>query len=66
MSPLIIAIRNLGGLASIQEMEAEVANLMQLSDDTSEIQYGSRTKYNYNIAWSRTYLKDTGYLQNSD
>ena len=48
-------------------MEAEVANLMQLSDDDiSEIQYGSRTKYNYNMAWSRTYLKGTGYLQNSD
>jgi restriction system protein len=67
MNPLLIAIRNLGGSASISEMEEEVATIMELTDDTiSEIHRGNRTKYNYNMAWSRTYLKGTGYLTNSE
>jgi|TARA_Y100001970_G_C14205185_1_gene843539 restriction system protein len=67
MNPLLIAIRNLGGSASISEMEEEVATIMDLTDDTiSEIHRGNRTKYNYNMAWSRTYLKGTGYLTNSE
>ena len=40
---------------------------MNLSErDVSEIHQGNRTKFSYNLAWARTYLKRYGLLENSD
>lgn len=65
-NPLLQAIRNLGGSASITEQEDEVATLMKLSEaDLSEIHRGNRTKFSYRLAWARNYLKRFGLLDNS-
>jgi restriction system protein len=66
-NPLLRALKELGGSASIQEQEETVAKILQLSDeDVSQIHRGNRTKFSYNLAWARTYLKRYGLLENSD
>jgi restriction system protein len=65
-NPLLQAIRNLGGSASIAEQEDEVAAILKLSDsEVSEIHRGNRTKLSYRLAWARNYLKRYGALDNS-
>ncbi len=65
-NPLIEAIRNVGGSASIQEQTDEVADILNLSEkDVDAIHRGNRTKLNYRLAWARNYLKRYGTLENS-
>lgn len=65
-NPLISAIRQLGGSASIAEQERVVAELLQLTEkEVSEIHRGNRTKLSYRLAWARNYLKRFGALDNS-
>lgn len=65
--PTILAIRDKGGSASIEEIEDGVARLMNLSDDVLAAPHtqGSRTEFQYRLAWVRTYLKKIGALNNS-
>lgn len=66
-TPLLKALHNIGGSATIGELEDEVARIMNLSDEElSEIHVGSRTKFSYRLAWARTYLKRYGLLNNSE
>lgn len=65
-NPLLQALRNLGGSASITEQEDEVASLLKLSEaELAEIHKGNRTKFSYRLAWARNYLKRFGLLNNS-
>jgi len=65
-NPLIKALQNLGGSASIPEQEEEVAKLLKLTDkEISEIHRGNRTKLSYRLAWARNYLKRYRILENS-
>lgn len=65
-NPLIEALRELGGSASIQEQEDEVAKILGLSEkQLAEIHRGNRTKFSYRLAWARNYLKRYGLLDNS-
>lgn len=65
-NPLLQAIRNLGGSASVAEQEDEVATILKLTDaEVSEIHRGNRTKLSYRLAWARNYLKRYGALDNS-
>ena len=65
-NPLLKAIRDLGGSASIPEQESVVAELLGLSDkEVTEIHRGNRTKLSYRLAWARNYLKRFGLLENS-
>ena len=66
LNPLLQAVRNLGGSASIAEQEDEVATILKLTDaEVSEIHRGNRTKLSYRLAWARNYLKRYGSLDNS-
>lgn len=66
-NPLLQALRELGGSASIQELEESVSRILSLSeDDINQIHQGNRTKFSYNLAWARTYLKRYGLLDNSE
>ncbi len=65
-NPLLQAIHELGGSASLAEQEDKVAQILQLSpSDLEEIHRGNRTKFSYRLAWARTYLKNYGVLENS-
>lgn len=64
---LLKSMHRIGRMASIEEQESEVIRLLGISaDDSSIIHEGSRTKLNYRLAWSRTYLKSIGLLRRSD
>lgn len=65
-NPTIQALKNLGGSASISEIEDEVSKVLNLSDEEiNDIHKESRTKLSYRLAWARTYLKNAGLLENS-
>jgi restriction system protein len=65
-NPLLQAIRELGGSASIQEQIDKVVTILNLSEkDVNEQHRGNRTKLDYRLAWARNYLKRYGLLDNS-
>ncbi len=69
MLPLMKALVNLGGSASIDEMYEEVIDLENFDEDTLAVLHNpdksSQTEIGYRLAWARTYLKKAGYLENS-
>ncbi|TGK00323.1 restriction endonuclease [Leptospira langatensis] len=67
LNPALQAFHNLGGSASIDELEEEVAKLLNLSDaDLNELMKNqSRSRFNYRLAWARNYLKNYGLLENT-
>lgn len=63
---LLKALQELGGSASISEMEEKVVGILRLSEeDLDEIHRRNQTKFSYRLAWTRTYLKNYGALENS-
>jgi restriction system protein len=69
MNPAIEAIRQLGGSATIEELNSKVLEILDLPNDIADIIHdpsrGSHTEVEYRLAWSRTYLKKFGILENS-
>jgi restriction system protein len=64
--PLLQAMHQLGGSASITEQEDTVASNLRLTEkEVAEIHRGTRTKLSYRLAWARNYLKRFGLLENS-
>ena len=65
-NPLLAALHNLGSSASIAELEQSVAKVLKLTEaDLEKPHDGNRTKFSYNLAWVRTYLKRFGLIENS-
>jgi restriction system protein len=65
-NPLLAAMHSLGGSASIIEQEEKVAITLGLTEEDLSIPHkAARTKFSYNLAWARTYLKNFGLLENS-
>ncbi len=69
MNPTIQALKALGGSGTIEEIYDKVTELEDLSDKQLEVlhdpQKGSQTEVEYRLAWSRTYLKKYGIVENS-
>lgn len=66
-NPLLKAIKNLGGSASISELEDEVIKNLHLTEnEIAEPHDERRTKFEYRLAWARSYLKAYGLLENSE
>ena len=69
MNPALQALRELGGSAAINELFNKVVEIMELDDDQLSILHnpdkGSRTEVEYRLAWTRTYLKKYGLIENS-
>jgi len=66
--PTVKAIIDLGGSGTIEEINSKVYEIANLSDDILLIPHGDKGTTNevdYRIAWSRTYLKKFGLLENS-
>ena len=67
MNPLLEAIKSLGGSASIEELNDKVAEVAGLTEEQLAVPHGENkgTEVAYRLAWTRTYLKQYGLLENS-
>ena len=69
MNPTIQVLHELGGSGTVEEIYAKVTQLVNLSDEQLEQLHnperGGQTEVEYRLAWSRTYLKKYGLLENS-
>lgn len=69
MNPAIQALKTLGGSGTIEEIYNKVTELVDLTDEQLEVLHnpdkGGQTEIEYRLAWSRTYLKKYGILENS-
>jgi restriction system protein len=65
--PTIQALQILGGSGTTEEIYEKVVQLLSVPDKVLEILHGStsQSEVKYRLAWSRTYLKKYGILQNS-
>jgi restriction system protein len=65
--PTIQALQALGGSGTIEEIYEKVVQLLNIPDQFLEISHGntSQSEVEYRLAWSRTYLKKYGLLENS-
>lgn len=68
-NPVIRALRALGGSGNIEEINQKVIELEDIPDSILEIPHGekesARSELEYRLAWSRTYLKKYGLIENS-
>jgi len=65
--PTIQALQILGGSGTTEEIYEKVVQILSVPDKVLEILHGStsQSEVEYRLAWSRTYLKKYGLLQNS-
>jgi restriction system protein len=69
MKPVVQVLLGLGGSGTIEEINGKVYELLKLTDDVLQIPHGddeARTEIEYRLAWTRTYLKTYGLLNNSE
>ena len=66
--PVIRALKETGGSASIAEMYERVVAEMELSEETLAVPHGDGTtsEVEYRLAWARTHLKKVGAIDNSE
>ena len=67
-NPTLIALRALGGSASITEITNRVITDLELPAYITQTPHGNgrQTELEYRLAWSRTYLKQYGLIDNSE
>ena len=67
MWPTLVALREMGGSASNEELLSKVVAVANLSDDVMSVIHtdGRQPRVQYNLAWAKTYLKKAGALENS-
>lgn len=66
--PTVKALVKLGGSGSVEEINSLVYDIAKIPDEVLQISHGdsdTRTEVDYRLAWSRTYLKKFGLLENS-
>jgi restriction system protein len=66
--PTVKAIQELGGSGSTEEINSKVYVIAEISDEILQISHGEDgtvSEVDYRLAWSRTYLKKFGLLENS-
>jgi restriction system protein len=65
--PTVQALQLLGGSGTTDEIHEKVVEILDLPDEVAAIPHGNtgRTKVEYRLAWSRTYLKKCGLVENS-
>ncbi|MFM9975113.1 MAG: winged helix-turn-helix domain-containing protein, partial [Beijerinckiaceae bacterium] len=66
--PMVEGLKRLGGSASNEELVDEVANALGLSEAVRNVSDAKRgtSELAYRLAWTRTYLRSWGALENSD
>lgn len=66
--PTVKALLKLGGSGSVEEINNHVYEIASISEDVLQIFHGESgtiKEVDYRLAWSRTYLKKFGLLENS-
>jgi len=68
MNPTLQALKRLGGSASIDELVPEIVKLLGLPQQVTDTPHGNtgRTELEYRAAWARTYLRNAGFIENSE
>jgi restriction system protein len=69
MLPLFTALKELGGSASIAEIDEHVGENSGLTSDLLDqphnAEKSNQTEFQYRLAWARTYLKKAGLIENT-
>jgi restriction system protein len=67
-NPILQALHALGGSGRNDEIADEVARSLRLGDsDLAETtSNGTQSRFEYRLAWARSYLKAFGLLENSE
>ena len=67
INPTLKALQLLGGSGRIDEIYDEVVKLLDLPDSITDIPHGNgrESEVEYRLAWSRTYMKRYGIIENS-
>ncbi len=67
MVELFQALKELGGSGTINEIDQKTIEILKLPESVIEIPHGdgSKTEVEYRLAWTRTYMKKVGLLENS-
>lgn len=68
MNPLLKALHELGGSGTIEEIDTKVIESLNLPEEIIELPHGdksSKSEVEYRLAWTKTYLKKYGLLENS-
>lgn len=67
MCELFQAMKELGGSGTIREIDDKTIEILKLPTEVQEIMHGnsSKTEVEYRLAWTRTYMKKVGILENS-
>jgi restriction system protein len=66
--PTVKALIELGGSGSVEEINTKAYEIAELNDEVLQITHGEEgttIEVDYRLAWSRTYLKKYGLLENS-
>ena len=67
MCELFQAMKELGGSGTIREIDDKTIEILGVPIEVQEIMHGSSSKtgIEYRLAWTRTYMKKVGILENS-
>ena len=66
INPTLKAIINLGGSASLKEIEQEVGNIFHLTDEDMSVPHNEHmTKVYQRVSFALTYLRKCKYVENS-
>jgi restriction system protein len=67
LKPVLLAIQELGGSGSNEEINSKVVEILNISEDLLTIMHKNtnQTEFEYQMAWVRTMLKSQGLLENS-
>jgi len=66
--PTVKALVQLGGSGTVDEINTKVYDIAKLPDDILQLPHGEEgniSEIDYRLAWSRTYLKKYGLIENS-
>lgn len=66
--PTVIALKELGGSGTIEEISEKASQIAELTEEVLQVPHdenGLQSEVDYRLAWSRTYLKKYGLIENS-
>ena len=67
MKPVLMALQQKGGRASIEELDEEAIKIMNLPEEITKVLHkgsNKKSEISYRMAWARTYLKKYGLIEN--